>query len=109
MTSIDKRHDLSVLHSMGLSKSQAGHTFLYLGGIIGSWGGIIGLGLGIGLVLSQSYYGWFSMGLAMDANQPYPVWLKGRDVLWISLGLAAITALSSWYPARMAKRTRRIT
>lgn len=103
MLLLDKREDMAVLHSMGLSGWRLEQVFSLQGLLINTVGGAIGALGGVLLVLGQQTFGWVQLqGSVIPA---YPVQLEWTDIV----GTLAIVILiggigSGWMVRRLVRR-----
>jgi lipoprotein-releasing system permease protein len=101
MMVIQKRKEIAILRTMGLSKRELRSLF-WLHGV---WLGIVGAGfgtlLGMGLVWLQGEFGLLrlSTDFLLDA---YPVQLQGGDVLTVLLGTTLCCVAATILPSRRA-------
>lgn len=103
MLVIDKKSDISTLSALGADKSLIMRIFLTEGGIISLGGSLIGMVLGIGICLSQIYFGWLSMGMEYALVDAYPVALKTSDIVYSFFGIIVLTFLASILPSKKAQ------
>jgi ABC-type lipoprotein release transport system permease subunit len=96
---LDKKRDVFVLKGMGASPGLIERLFFIEGLLISLTGGLIGLGLGIALVVLQSYFGFIPVeGLLVDH---YPVDLKLVDVLLVVLLIVSLGSLAALLPSKI--------
>ena len=106
MLVIEKKNDLNVFSSMGLTGSKAALVFVYQSLLIAVIGGILGLLLGVGVILAQQNFGLVALqstGSMMIAA--YPVLLKWQDTFLVLITLIGLGLLTSIYPAYRASKT----
>lgn len=105
MLIIEKRQDISVLHTLGASKTLLKKIFLIVGAMIGIFGGVLGMCLGLVCCLIQQYFGIISLGNAESAYiiTAYPVSIVTLDFVVIFLLVTAISLLTSWVSLRGLK------
>lgn len=97
MVILDKKRDIALLQSMGMTRKNIQWVFLFQGTMVAIIGGAIGLILGSVLIILQDHFGLIQLqNSIVDA---YPVELRWTDVL---LTLSTFTFLGlamSFYPA----------
>ncbi len=102
---MEKKRDLQILSSLGLSKQQAALIFKYEGLMIALVGGIIGLLLGAVLCLAQEKFGFVKIeGAESFTMDHYPIKLKMMDILLVFITVVFLGWLTSLYPAKKAKQ-----
>jgi ABC-type lipoprotein release transport system permease subunit len=94
MLIIEKKQDISILHTLGAPKALLKKIFLMVGALIGIFGGILGIILGLICCLLQQYFGIISFGDAESAYiiSAYPVSIDTKDFV-IIFGLVIIFSL----------------
>lgn len=103
MVVMEKRYDIGVLMSMGVSKDDIRRIFLIQGAIIGVAGTGVGLITGLGVCLLQQQFGLVPLigsdSFILDA---YPVSIQFLDVSIIVVITIALSLLAALYPAHRA-------
>jgi len=105
MLVIEKKKDLKIFASMGLTANQARKIFMFEGVILAIFGGLVGIILG-GLIcwLQQEYRiinFSSSEGFIIDS---YPVRIKAADFMYVFLTIVGLGFITSLYPAYKAKQ-----
>lgn len=100
MIVIQKKKDIGVLISMGMTSRQIKKIFLSQGIQIGLIGCVIGGLLGILLSLAQKEYGLLK--LTSSIIDAFPVSINPFDILLVLGGSMILCILASWYPATRA-------
>ncbi|MCB0737803.1 MAG: ABC transporter permease, partial [Bacteroidetes bacterium] len=100
MLAIEKKKDMAVLSSMGLSKLAMVRVFSYHGLLMSGIGAAIGLFLGTMLCMLQMQFGFISIPGATFVANAYPVAFNGTDHLLVLLTVVVIGFLASWLPAK---------
>lgn len=100
MLVIEKRKDLSVLSSMGITPQRAAQVFMWESLLIAITGGTLGLLVGLAVCYGQQHFQWVALratdGTVLNA---YPVVVKYADVAKVFLTLLGLGLLTSLYPA----------
>lgn len=103
MIVLQKKRDIGVLVSLGMTRTQIRKIFR----VQGVWIGLIGTGIGgvagLALTLAQKEFGLvkLSSSFIIDA---YPVSVQLPDILMVVIGTMLLCLLASWYPASRASR-----
>ncbi|MEX0647556.1 MAG: ABC transporter permease [Balneolaceae bacterium] len=97
MIVIQKKKDIGVLISMGMTPRQIKKVFLSQGIQIGLIGCVIGGILGILLSLAQKEFGLLK--LASSIIDAFPVSINALDIAIVLGGSMILCILASWYPA----------
>ena len=111
MSVTEKRSDVAILKTFGASPKLISRIFIVQGGIIGVFGVLIGLILGIGLSLSvPSASAWFNVTFNLGLFDNYfveslPSKIKLLDILLILTLSLVVVLLSTIYPAYSAAKT----
>lgn len=103
MLVLEKKKDLAILQSMGLTSRQVGVIIFVEGLIITIIGMLVGIVLAIIFYLLQDNFGIIGVpeGFIMDA---YPIKLKLSDFVIVTLTVLCIGALASLLPAYRATK-----
>jgi ABC-type lipoprotein release transport system permease subunit len=105
MLVIEKKKDLKIFASMGLTANQARKIFMFEGIILAIFGGLVGIILGGSICWLQQEYNLInfssSQGFIIDS---YPVRIKAADFLYVFLTIVGIGFITSLYPAYKAKQ-----
>ena len=99
MMMLDKKEHLRTLWALGSDLPTLRSIFLKEGLLISGAGLILGLVLGVLAVLGQEHFGWIKLGQGYVV-EAYPVVLRFRDVLLVSITVAVLGGLSSWLTSR---------
>jgi lipoprotein-releasing system permease protein len=101
MLIIDKKHDISILKSMGASEKLIQHIFLFEGWCISIFGGLIGMSLGLLICWSQIKFGLISLASGTDfVTNSYPVIIKLSDIIYSLGAVILIGYIASRFPVR---------
>jgi lipoprotein-releasing system permease protein len=109
----EKRNDIAILRTLGLSRGGVIATFIVQGTVIGWIGALAGTGLGILLALNaggivhalERLFGFEVFDPAVYYISRIPSELRGSDVALVSATAFALTLLATIYPARRAAAT----
>ena len=99
MLVIEKQGDIGTLRALGAQESMIRKVFCLEGWFISILGMLIGLILGILAVWLQARFGLVPMPGNFLVSS-YPVVLKAMDLVWISLGVAAVGWIMALIPSR---------
>ncbi len=102
MHAIDKKRDLSILLSLGLTEKSIKKIFYFESIIISTLGIIIGGGLGVLLCVLQNEYGLISLGMETAIIKYYPVKIKLTDILMIVSIVFFVSIIASIKPSLIA-------
>jgi len=111
MSVTEKRSDVAILKTFGASPSLISRIFIVQGTIIGVFGILIGLVLGIVLALSiPSVSAWINVTFNLGLFDNYfveslPSKIRLTDILLILISALIVVLLSTIYPAYSAART----
>jgi ABC-type lipoprotein release transport system permease subunit len=102
---IEKKQDISILHTLGASKALLKKIFLIVGAMIGISGGFLGMCIGLICCLIQQYFGVIALGGAESSYivTAYPVSISLIDFVAVFLIIVTVTLLTSWVSLRRLK------
>ncbi len=106
MTIIEKRRDIALMRGVGVDTQKVQSIFLRLGVLIGAIGVMIGLVVGLAFALGQQHFGWIDMN-TNGFSEPFPVQVKGLNVVFIAVIGVCIAILASWLPSRYVDHSMR--
>jgi lipoprotein-releasing system permease protein len=109
----EKRNDIAILRTLGLSRGGVIATFIVQGTVIGWVGALAGTGLGILLAVNagdivhvlERWFGFELFDPAVYYISRIPSELRAGDVALVSVTAFALTLLATIYPARRAAAT----
>ena len=113
MTVNDKQADIAILRTFGMSGERIMRVFMIQGSIIGIFGTVVGVSLGVLLSLHiGEVVGWLehTFGFKVFSADIFyiseiPSDLRWDNVLWIGLASLVASVLATVYPARRAAQT----
>ena len=113
MVVAEKRNDIAILRTLGLSRGGVVATFIVQGTVIGWTGVLAGIGLGILLALNagsivhalEVAFGFELFDPAVYYISRIPSELRRADVALVSVTAFALTLVATIYPARRAAAT----
>ncbi|MBF0255098.1 MAG: lipoprotein-releasing ABC transporter permease subunit [Gammaproteobacteria bacterium] len=113
MVVTDKRSDIAILRTLGMSPRQIMHIFVIQGATLGFAGTLIGVIIGVILALNleafieglEGLFGFKILDPAVYYISSMPSDLHWDDVWMIALSAFALTLLATLYPARRAAAT----
>lgn len=100
MLMLDKKKDINILRSLGLTRHKIGLIFLYEGVLVSAVGAIIGLVLGVLICLGQMQYGWLKFPGNFSIEN-YPVELRAGNLIVIVVTVLIIGIGASWLPVKL--------
>jgi len=102
MLYIDKKEDIAILRSMGLSIKNIHRIFLYEGWLISFVGGVLGTGLGVLICWLQINFELIKLpgGSGSFIISAYPVQIIYSDIILAFLAILVIGFFASWYPVK---------
>ncbi len=99
MLIIDKRKDINILISLGLTKKDLGRIFLFEGILVSLIGAITGIIAGVLLCLGQIRFGWLKFPGSFSVEN-YPVDIRFGNLVLIFITVLIIGAVASWLPVK---------
>ena len=114
MVVTDKRSDIAILRTMGVSSATIMRIFIIQGGVIGSFGTLVGTALGILLSLTvtdliawmEQLFNFQILSAEVYFISYLPSELRWDDVIVICASSLAISLLATIYPAYRAAQTK---
>ena len=103
MIVLDKRKDISILKSMGMTSKKVKEIFMTEGMLIGSVGVVIGTALALFMYFLQKQFGLVSIPDGFMVRS-YPIELKLTDFIIVIATVLSISYIASILPARKAAR-----
>ncbi len=105
MTVIEKKQDIGVFRSMGLSKKSVLRIFMFEGLLVGFIGTITGIILGIAVCYLQMEYNFYPLDPTKYIIDAMPVEIRYTDIIAIGAMAMLLAFLASLYPAKRAAKT----
>jgi len=104
MLIIEKKQDISILHTLGASKALLKKVFLMVGAMIGIFGGFLGMFIGLICCLIQQYFGIITLGSTESfIINAYPVSIAFQDFVVVFFVVVLISLLTSGLSLRGLK------
>ncbi len=100
MLLIDKKKDIHILLSLGLTRKKIGRIFFFEGMLVSVVGVTIGLVLGILICLGQIHFGWLKFPMSF-AVENYPVEIRFWSLVLITVTVLVIGGIASWLPVKI--------
>lgn len=100
---VEKRHDIAMLKSMGLTNAIIARIYVWQGLIIGGVSAGIGTLVGLALCFGQQTFQWIRFDMAQGYLIPaLPLSVHTSDVVIVAVSSVAIASAAAIYPARRA-------
>jgi len=105
MLIVEKKQDISILHTLGASKALLKKVFLMVGTMIGFLGGVLGMCIGLICCLLQLHFGIISLGNVNSSFliTAYPVAISLKDFAVVFSLIILISLLTSRFSLRGLK------
>src|SRR5689334_12426673 len=103
---IEKRRDIAVLRSMGMTAGRISRIFMAEGLLIGVAGTIFGMLLGLAVLWLQVKYGIFPLDPTVYIIPAIPVELRWTDFAAITAASLGLSCAAAYYPAGRAAASR---
>jgi len=104
MLIIEKKQDISILHTLGASKALLKKVFLMVGAMIGIFGGFLGMCIGLICCLAQQHFEIITLGSAESyIVTAYPVSIAPKDFVIVFFLVVLISLLTSGLSLRGLK------
>lgn len=104
MTVLEKKREIGVLKSLGMSNNSILKIFLLEGFLIGIIGAIVGSILGIGICYLQVKFKIYGLDPTVYIIDALPIELHSLDVILITLMAIILATLAGYFPAKKAAR-----
>lgn len=104
MTVIEKKRDIGILRSLGLSEKSIKKIFLTNGLLSGLLGTLIGLLLGLLVCFLQINYKLYPLDPMKYIIDAIPIEIRISDIFAISLMALILSSMAAYFPAKRASR-----
>ena len=104
MSVIEKRRDIGILNTMGISEKSVLRIFMFEGILIGIVGTILGAILGYLVCYIQIKYNIYPLNPAQYKVDALPMQIRLSDFFYISGASLLLTFLAALYPAKKAAK-----
>jgi lipoprotein-releasing system permease protein len=104
MTVIEKRRDIGILKAMGTTNNSIIRIFMFEGILIGIYGTIFGLILGLIVCFLQVKFKLFPLDPLVYSIDALPIDMRVTDFIYISLCAMGLSFIASLYPASRAAK-----
>lgn len=105
MTVIEKKKDIGVLRSMGVTKKSVLRIFMFEGILVGIIGTIVGVLIGLVVCWLQIAYNFYPLDPSKYIISALPVEIRAFDIFAISAMALLLAFSASLYPAKRAANT----
>jgi lipoprotein-releasing system permease protein len=102
LTVFEKKRDIGLLTALGATSQSIRRIFLIQGIFTGVIGIVLGVIVGIGVVLAQKYFAFFTLDQSVYIIPALPVELRVMDIIVVSIGAFLLFLLASLLPSRRA-------
>jgi lipoprotein-releasing system permease protein len=100
MLLLDKKKDIHILLSLGLTREKIGKIFFFEGMLVSIVGVAVGLAMGVLICLSQIHLGWLKFPSMSFAVENYPVEIRFWSLVLITITVLIIGGVASWLPVK---------
>ena len=109
MSVIEKRRDIGILRSMGVTESSILKIFMFEGLLIGILGTLLGIIIGYAVCYIQINYNIYPLDPAQYKIDSLPVEIRLSDFFYISGASMLLSFLASLFPAKKAAKVNPIS
>ncbi|MEE9430762.1 MAG: ABC transporter permease [Melioribacteraceae bacterium] len=102
MSVLEKKKDIAVLRSMGVTKSSIKKIFMFEGILIGAIGTVVGMLLGLLILYLHINFNLYPLDASKFVIDTIPIKINFSDIVSVSLMSFFLTFLASKYPANRA-------
>ncbi len=100
MSIIEKKRDIGVLQTMGMTPKRIARSFIYEGLLVGGIGTFFGILLGLLVLYLQVKYQLFALDTTVYIIPALPVKIELPDLISVSAASLGLSFLSAYYPAK---------
>lgn len=101
---IERSNMIGMLKAMGAANGGISSVFTYMAAYLIIIGMLLGNVIGIGICLSQDYFGWFKLSQDAYYLSKVPIELNLNDILFINIGSFVLCYVVLLLPARFVSR-----
>ena len=106
---MEKKRDLFVFKSMGLTPQQGGLIFLFQGLIISFVGAVFGVVLGLAVCWLQQHFGLVTLQESSNAAlNTYPVKVLTKDLVLVFITVLFLGGITALYPAKRVRQIMKV-
>jgi lipoprotein-releasing system permease protein len=106
MVVMEKFRDIAILKSMGATDAGIMRIFIVQGAVIGVFGALCGVALGVAVCLLQIRYGFLRFDETVYQFSVVPMKLELANILLVAGGAMLVSFLTTLYPSWQAARMR---
>ena len=100
MSIIEKKRDIGVLQTMGMTPKRIARSFIYEGLLVGGIGTFFGMLIGLFVLYLQVTYQLFALDTSVYIIPALPVKIELPDFISVSVASLGLSFLSAYYPAK---------
>lgn len=104
MSVIQKRKDIGIMQSMGISKKSIRKIFLFEGIFVSTFGIVLGLVIGLVVCYLQIEYNFYPLDPARYIIDALPVEVKFTDIFATIVAAFILSLISAYIPAKRASK-----
>ncbi len=105
MTVLEKKKDIGIMRSLGVSKNSIQKIFLTSGMLVGLAGTLSGLLIGLLVCFLQINYNFYPLDPTKYIIDALPIELRFSDIIAISSMALMLTFLAAYFPSKRAANT----
>lgn len=100
---VEKKKDLMLLHSLGMSAARLKGIFIYQGILVAIIGSVAGLTLGTLVAVVQKIFGWVKLNPNQERPKAFPIEFHVMDFFIILFIVVSISFITSFFRMLIAK------